>query len=480
MPTSAIRLLRRTRMLLALVLLGLCCALSSRASERLLLANCRIITLVQGQEEPFDGYIVVDRAGRIAEIGRGAPPATTQADLIFDAGGKIAMPGFISAHSHLTGSVLRGLASDKWVTDWGKWLQWLRTPQNLQAGDHYYYTLHGALDMLRGGVTTVYNYTSRPLSTKDELYVEQLEGEFAAGGHFVFGYQPSVREPGRTLDQLKAETRSFLDRAKNHPQSELLLRVSLGSVSMWYAEETSALEFEWLKSFPELAGDIQLHYLEPPPAVPRTLEERTRFAWLEKYGVLGPNVTFAHFIHPTEDILKRAAAAGATMVWNPLSNGRLGSGLADIPGYLKAGLTVGMGLDGQSSSDIADPFENMRVGLYAIRFRDRDPRGLQPIDLLRLHTIHSARAIRVADKVGTLEVGKFGDILLIDPHQPDTGPIIDLYATLVLACDRMNIASVFVAGRHVMQNGRHTTHDLREVAREVHRRVAAKEGKPTS
>jgi cytosine/adenosine deaminase-related metal-dependent hydrolase len=99
--------------------------------------------------------------------------------------------------------------------------------------------------------------------------------------------------------------------------------------------------------------------------------------------------------------------------------------------------------------------------------------------MLRLHTIGTAKAIRVDDRVGTLEVGKLGDILLVDPHWPDTGPIVDLYATLVLACDRLNIASVFVAGDLVMHNGKHASIDVREVTDEVLRRVAAKPGKPS-
>lgn len=446
--------------------------------NRLLVANCLVITMAPGEEDPFSGFIVVGTDGRITQIGRGAAPADIEAELVVDAGGKVAMPGFISGHSHLAGSVTRGLASDQWVTEWSKAISWLGAPGLPQPGDYYHYVLHGALDMLRGGVTTVYNYTTGPVGAGPDIYLEQLEAEFDAGGHFVFGYYPPVRDPGKSVAQMSADVRTYLDRIKEHPRRDLLLRSSFGSIAMRWTEDVSQTEFDLLKAFPEFALDIQMHYLEPPPTVPRTLYERTNFVWLKRHGILGPNLTFAHFIHPTDEILTETVAAGATMIWNPLSNGRLGSGLADIPRYLKLGLIVGMGLDGQSSADVADPFENMRVGMYGFRFRDRDPRGFQPIDLLRLHTIGTAKAIRVADQVGSLEVGKYGDVLLIDPHRPDTGPVIDLYATLVFACDRLNIASVFVAGRHVMQQGRHTSIDMARVSAEVQRRVAAKKGRP--
>ena len=161
------------------------------------------------------------------------------------------------------------------------------------------------------------------------------------------------------------------------------------------------------------------------------------------------------------------------MIWNPLSNGRLASGLADIPKYLAAGMTVGMGLDGQSTADLADPFENMRMGLYSLRMQYNEASILLPQDMLRLHTLGTARAIGVADRVGSLEIGKFADFLLVDPSQPDTGPTYDPYATLVFACANANVDTVFVGGEAVVKRGMPLKHDVAALAREVKARVAA-------
>ena len=83
--------------------------------------------------------------------------------------------------------------------------------------------------------------------------------------------------------------------------------------------------------------------------------------------------------------------------------------LPDIPKYLASGIKVGMGVDGQASADLPDPFENMRVGLYFVRAKYEDASIMQPIDVLRLHTLGSAEVMGIADKVGTLEAGKFAD-----------------------------------------------------------------------
>ena len=443
---------------------------SAQDTHRLLLTNATIVTLVEGEDEPFTGYVAVDAQGRISAIDRGAPPDAIAATLVFDAGGQVAMPGFVSGHNHLRGSVSRGIASDQTVTPWVEASQWHLEKERLSPGDLYHYSLHGALDMLRGGVTTVYNYTNGVSGVPPEIYFEQLEAEFDAGGHFVFGYVPA-RDPGRSQQKVFDEVRWYLDHVAKHPRSSLLLRSSIGSVAgMSESKRDAAVEFAVLKAFPEFGNSMQLHYL----SMPARDSERANFDRFKENGVLGANLSFAHFVHPDEPILRASAAAKVAMIWCPLSNGRLGNGMADVPHYLELGMTVGMGLDGQGSADIADPFENMRIGLYSLRFRDADPRGLQPLDMLRLHTIGTAKAIGVDDKVGTLEVGKLGDVILVDLQWPDTGPIVDLYATLVLAADRMNVSNVFVAGNHVMSHGKHTSIDMKALTNEVLRRVASK------
>jgi len=441
---------------------------AEEAVNRLLLVNCQIITLAQGQEDPFVGYIVVDEGGKISKVGRGAAPASIEAAEVFDAAGQVAMPGFVSARTRLAESVARGGAPNETAAEADSAGPSLLRGDRIQKGDLYVYTLYGALDLLRGGVTTVYNDTTGSGSLPTALYLEQLDAEFDAGGHFVFGYQA---DPAGGPGRMRAGFRSYLDRAAGHAPSGLLLRSSMAGLALRGAEAGFKAEAEALQAFPEFARDLQVRCLEHQPPATSTAEERSNFGWLGRYGLLGPNLTYAEFLYPTDEILAQSVAAGVSLVWSPMSDGRLGLGLADVPRYLRMGLTVGLGIDSLAGAGIADPFENMRMGLYGIRFRDSDPRGLQPLAMLRMHTIGAARAIHVADRVGTLEPGKYGDIVLVDPHWPDTGPVLDLYATLVLACDRLNISNVFVAGKPVVRQGRHAWLDLPGVSREARRRA---------
>ena len=124
-------------------------------------------------------------------------------------------------------------------------------------------------------------------------------------------------------------------------------------------------------------------------------------------------------------------------------------GIADVPRLLRDSVTVGVGVDDQSCTDVSDPFENMRTGLFLQRGKHSDAAVLTPVDMLTLHTLGSASAMGVADRVGSLEVGKFADLLVVDPRSPHLGPIWDPVATYVLGCGLRNLREVVVGGRTV-------------------------------
>jgi cytosine/adenosine deaminase-related metal-dependent hydrolase len=212
----------------------------------------------------------------------------------------------------------------------------------------------------------------------------------------------------------------------------------------------------------------QSHYLEPPDTVEA---ERAKFKWFEDSGLLGPTLYFGHFIHADDAILTKVAAAHSGMSWNPLSNGRLASGVADIPKYRKMGIRVGMGVDGEASADLADPFENMRTGLYAIRDKYEDARIMSPYDVLYLHTMGSADVMGAKDKLGSLEAGKYADFLVIDPTR--FGTIFDPYASLVLVTAERDLERVYVGGELKVVRGKVLGQDMEKVQRETDRRSAA-------
>lgn len=417
-----------------------------------------ILTMADDEEAPMDGYLRVGDEGTLLEIGLGDPIGVPPSE-VMDAMGKIVIPGFVSGHNHLWQSAFRGIASDKELYGWLAELHWTYG-KYIEGGDMYNFTLYGALDQLSHGITTTLNHSQNVAPTYAH-YLEQFSAEMDAGQHFIFSYilDKDARTPGerrRKLVELMEETAEIKG-------THTCLGFGLHGVGIYRSMELHREEVALAK---ELGLDMQIHYLEEKA---NALEGgQAKFAELRLNDGIWDGLVYAHFIHVTDDILKTSAEAGAKMIWNPLSNGRLASGLADIPKYLEQRLAVGMGVDDAASADICDPFQNMRMGMYALRMRDSDASVMSCYDILRLHTIKTAEVLKVANRVGSLEVGKSADFLIIEPESP----VFDPYASLVFATSAPNIESVWVRGSKKIDGGTVLDHSMPDIKKEVAHRVA--------
>ncbi|MFC5863050.1 amidohydrolase family protein [Acidicapsa dinghuensis] len=442
--------------------------LLAQTTAKLLVKNARLFTMAPNQKEVFIGYFVVDDEGKIKAIAAGDPPASIHAKETLDAHGHWIMPGFLSAHSHLWQAAFRGLAADKTLPGWINSLYNQRASK-AHPEDFYWFTLDGALDHLQHGITAAYSFNYD--GSHWGLCHENDCGEFAyraeidSGIRFVHGYQPDQIGSNDQLPQARARLKAFLDWQAEQPKSSRFLSVMInGSTSFNETIDQAKAEKTMMDEF-HLGN--QSHYLEPPDTV---ASERAKFKWFQEAGLLGPTLYFGHFIHPDDYILEQAVAYHCGMSWNPLSNGRLASGVADIPKYRKLGLRVGMGVDGEASADLADPFENMRTGLYAIRDKYEDATIMSPYDVLYLHTMGSADVMGVKDKLGSLEAGKYADFLVIDPTR--FGTVSDPYASLVLVAGERDLEGVYVGGELIVDHGKLLHQDYDKVLMESAKRSA--------
>jgi cytosine/adenosine deaminase-related metal-dependent hydrolase len=415
------------------------------ATPLVLVKNGTVFSLKPGLDRPFEGYLLVGPDGRILQVGPGDPPAGVTAASVVDAAGKFVVPGFISAHTHVYQGVARGLGVDRTLFGW---FDAIEPYCESSPEDRYYATLYGAYDLLRHGITASFDF--HDCGGQAGFDQAGLRAELDSGMRFVHAYcmaQKGTRASWRAdFDAFYAYSRAFADRPT-------FLAVALGGYAAFNADRNYAIvEGEIMR---EHHFYNEAHFLEPPEPA-NVASQRAKFAWFQDAGEMNPHLSFGHFIHADDAILRKTAEAGVAMVWNPLSNGRLASGVADIPKYRKLGIRIGMGVDGQASADIADPFENMRMGLYVIRAKYESATILQPEDVLRFHTLGSADVIGVADRIGSLEPGKFGDFLIVDPASMGTGPVYSACGTLVLACAAPNIDQVYVGGRVVVDHGRPT------------------------
>ncbi|MDL9948657.1 amidohydrolase family protein [Gordonia sp. ABSL11-1] len=435
-----------------------------------------LVLPVTGDRTWFWGWLSVDESGRITGVGEGTPPADAPQPWR-DLDGCFLAPGFVSAHSHIYTGGMRGVAPNsplyEWVSLNGQMLL------GAEAEDLYWMTLAGGLDHLSCGITSVYNFTqSRVISLFDyeksvlaaarvhspEFVTRQVDGLADSGIRFV----TSVRLDDEQLaeDEAFAAFDAVMTHLDTVPTGQSLGGSVYGAVQ-WSSSPVTAERERALMDRYTITN--QAHFVETAEQIEI---QQAKFGWYDAAGVLGPGFAFGHFVHPTDEMVHRVRDTDTAMVWQPMSNGRLGSGIADVPRLLRNSITVGIGVDDQSCTDVSDPFENMRTGLFLQRGLHSDPAILTPSDVLALHTIGSASAIGAADRVGSLDVGKFADLVVVDPRSPHTGPIWDPVASYVLGCGLRNLREVFVGGAPVWS--RDTTDPLRENAdRELTERMIA-------
>ena len=458
-----------SKRILAAVFLFLSIAAYAQQPAKLLVKNARLFTMAEGQKDVFTGYLVVDAEGRLRTVAAGAPPADLKAYETWDAGGHWILPGFLSAHSHLWQAAFRGIAADKTLPGWIDGL-YNQKASKAKPEDFYWFTLDGALDHLEHGITAAYDFnyggTRWGLCKENDCDELEYKAEIDSGIRFVHGYQPDTITNEDTPAMSRARLKAFLDWVAARPKSSQFLSVMLNGATSFNETYQQAVSEKAMMDEFHLGN--QSHYLEPPDTV---AAERAKFKWFEDSGLLGPTLYFGHFIHTNDEILAKVAAAHGGMSWNPLSNGRLASGVADIPKYLKMGIRVGMGVDGEASADLADPFENMRTGLYAIRDKYEDATIMSPYQVLYLHTMGSADVMGVKDKLGSLEPGKYADFLVVDPTR--FGTVFDPYASLVLVAGERDLERVYIGGQLKVDHGKLLGQDMQRVQSETDRRSAA-------
>ena len=451
----------------------------------LLVVHARLITLAGGGDGYVEhGWMRVDE-GRITAIGSGEAPEVPGAEVL-DVDGAFVAPGFVSAHSHLFTSGARGLGVDSTLYGWCDSMLGLMS--HASPEDYYWSSLHGSLDFIANGTTTAFDFTDpripwepmvdgaksgagalRPI----EQQLRQIDAKHDAGLRFI---------NAASLDDAIGTDEEVLDRfglMVDHVRSldpDLALGAAIMGAVQWSPRPNAAeLEVAAMRRYGVLN---EAHFLETREEVEL---QRSKFARYRDAGALELGLIFGHFIQTTPEIIAEAAAGGARMSWQPASNGRLASGTADIPGIRAAGMPIGIGLDDQACTDVSDPWQNMRMGIYSVRAATGDPASALPEDVLRMATLGSAEVLGVADRVGSLEVGKFADFLVVDPRRPDMGPLWHPVRNYVLSTSLRNLTRVYIGGELAAEDGVSTNPLAARAVEEVHRRmpaVAAEWGQP--
>ncbi len=388
--------------------------------------------------------------GRIAAIGSGLP--TAGADVI-DASGLHVLPGFVQGHTHLGQALLRGLAEDRNLLEWLRERIW---PLEAAHDDDsaYWSGMLGAADCLLAGTTTIQDIGI--VAPMDAIFrAIEDSGLRAVAGKCLMDVGHGV--PARlaeSCDTALAEVRALHERwhgaANGRIESLLCPRFILScSQALW--EGVVALAHE-------LDLPVHTHLLEHASEEDevRALLGTGQLEYLDALGVLDTRLGIAHGVQ--FDAHHRDVLAGRRMavIHCPSANLKLGSGIADL-GFLSAtpGIVLGIGCDGAPCNNDMDVLEEMRLAALLQGWK-QGPGKMASVDVLALATIEGARALGLEQRIGSLEVGKAADVVVMDLDRPasfgDEG--VAVYDRIVYAAARDAVAWVIVDGRVVVDHGR--------------------------
>ena len=278
-------------------------------------------------------------------------------------------------------------------------------------------------------------HPARRAGALPEFITRQIDGMADAGIRFV----TSVRLDDEQLPEADAFDAFGVAMAPGHRRPTIDPRwVGVRAVQWSSAAVTAEREHEMMTRY---GVTNQAHFVETAEQLDI---QQNKFDWYDQSGCLGTDFAFGHFVHPTSRMVERVVETGSSVVWQPMSNGRLGSGICDTPHCSSVASESGW-VSTTSRAPICPTRSRTCAPVCTCSVPcTRTPRS-SPLDMLTLHTIGSARAIGVDDRVGSLEVGKYADFLVVDPTNPP-GTDLGSVATYVLACGLRNLAEVVIGG----------------------------------
>jgi cytosine/adenosine deaminase-related metal-dependent hydrolase len=413
----------------------------------LLIRNGLVMPMATGGEF-FEGEVAI-RDGRITAVSKGSA-AATRAARVLDANGAAVLPGFIQGHVHVVQSLLRHQADGLELLDWLRRRTW--PYEAALDGDGVEAAAElGIVELLCGGTTTALDFGTthdhdRVFRAADKLGIRFMSGKT----HMDLGDDAPaalIEEPDRSLADADELGKRWHGAGGGRLRYAVAPRFALSC--------SSAL----LRGCAELARAngwlLQTHAAEnrDEVAAVRTQSGRGNIEFLDDHGLLGDDVILAHGVHLDTTDVRRLADTRTTICHCPGANLKLGSGIADVPGLLEAGVPVVLGADGPPCNNRLSIFHEMSLAATIHGLR-HGPGALDPWAVLGLATRDAAAALHLETEIGTLEDGKAGDVVVVELDGWSALPGGDPASRIVFGGGPHMVRHVVVSGKPLVVDGR--------------------------
>lgn len=399
---------------------------------RILIKNGYVVSMVSDIKKA-DILIEDDRIKKIGIINE-------EADKVIEASNMAVMPGIINAHTHLPMSIFRGYSDELELMNWLQ--EMWKIEDKMKKDDVYYASMISGLEMIKSGTTTFndhYFFEEQIAKMAETLGMRAILSRCVIGE----GEESTVRI--REAEELYNEW---------HNKCNGRIKVCVG-IHAPYTCPPDTIK-KCLELADRLGTPVHIHYLETRDEIDKVYNsyETTVTDYLRNQNVFNYHVILAHGVHVNEqdiDVLKNISGG---IVHNPVSNMKLGSGFAPVKALRDAGVNVALGTDGQGSTNTLDMFEEIKLAAYLQKGIYGSASAISAKEVLEMATIEGARVLGIDSEVGSLEVGKKADIILIDLNKPHLMPRHDIYSLLAYSVNGADVETSIIDGKIVMENRR--------------------------
>ena len=402
-------------------------------------------------------YCIAIDDKKIVSVAKEAPQGFV-AEEVLDGKGKLATPGMVNTHGHVSMTLLRSYADDLALMDWLNNHIW-PIEGKMVAEDIYWGAMLGIAEMLKGGTTCFADMYSEMDDVAKAAAQLGIRANLCRG---MIGFQDNA------MDALAENVKLFKDW---HGFDEGRIRVTLGPHAPYTCPD--GFMEKVIATAKKEGMEVQMHLCETLDEINGSQKDygMTPIERMDKLGLFDCGVIAAHCVHLTEKDMDIMAAKKVRVAHNPQSNLKLASGIANVPGMQKQGITVGLGTDGTSSNNNLDMLEEIRLAAMLHKGNTYDPLVIPAKEAWRMGTVEGSRVLGF-DNVGELKPGQYADIVLWDMHKPYWYPRHNKLSLLVYAANSSDADTVYVNGKKVLEAGKLCCFDEELIYTKVNERVA--------
>ena len=407
------------------------------------------------------------RDGRIAFIGPRSAALKLVAHEVRELPGMLLSPGLINAHGHAAMTLFRGLADDLPLMTWLEQHIW---PAEAKWVDEAFVrdgTDLAIAEQIKGGITCFSDMYFFPKVASERVHNSGIRAQIAI---------PILDFPipgASSADEAIRQGIELFGDLKHHPR----LKIAFGPHAPYTVGDETLEKVRVIAE--ELDAAIHMHVHETAIEVQQALEKHGErpLARLARLGLLGPRFQAVHMTQISEDDLALLVESNSSVIHCPESNLKLASGFCPVERLWQAGVNVAVGTDGAASNNDLDLLGETRTAALLAKAVAGSASALDAHRALRMATLNGARALGLEQQIGSLEVGKFADLVAFDLSGLAQQPVYDPVSQLLYACSRHEVRHVWVDGKALVEDGRLTRLDeneLNERARAWGERIAAR------